>query len=375
MNFRTKIKYFLDLFKVLIPAKTPRDLIYFVTARCNARCPHCLYRKQVNDQTRIAQELKLDEIEKIAKNYGRLIKLSISGGEPFLRPDLPEIIKIFEKYCRPNIVDIPTNGSLPDTIEKTIKKILETTEIPVIEIQLSIDGPKGIFEKISGIEDNYDKIIRTYHLLDEIRKADKRLKIKMNFTYVPDNKNYVEPLVRELNKEYSFDRLQITFPHGYHIKNNVIDKLFYEEFYNLSKKINLEVKPPSLWDFHSLVFRAIKIIRDDFILKRMKDKNMGKYCGAGRKIIVIDDIGNVYPCEPIWQKIGNLKESDYDIKTILQGKTYQSFKKQHMGNHKCNCTWGNIAMDAIIHNPKYWPKILFNALKIFIYHARKRNKI
>ena len=375
MRVFAKIKYFFDIFRIIIPSITPRDLIFFVTARCNARCPHCLYKKQVNDQTRIVQELKLDEIEKIAKNYGRLVKLSISGGEPFIRTDLPEIIKIFGEYCRPDIVDIPTNGSLSETIEKSVKKILEITNIPVIEIQLSIDGPKGIFEKISGIEDNYDKIIKTYHLLDEIRKTNKRLKIKMNFTYVPDNKQYVEPLVHELNQKYNFDRLQITFPHGYHIKNTVIDKLFYEEFYNLSKKINLEIKPPSLWDFHSLIFRAVKMLRDDFILRRMKDKNMGRFCGAGKKIVVIDDIGNIYPCEPIWQKIGNLKQSDYDIKTILKGKNYEFFQKQYLGNHKCNCTWGNIAMDVIIHNPKYWPKILFNTLKIFIYHVRKRGKI
>jgi len=360
MKLGQKIKYFIDAFSILSPSMIPKDLIFFVTSR---------------DQTRISQELKLEEIEEIAKNYGPLIKLSISGGEPFIRIDLPEIIRIFNKYCHPNIVDIPTNGSLPEIIGKAVKRILKITKIPVVEIQLSIDGPKGIFEKISGIKDHYDKIIKTYHRLDKIRKEDKRLKIKMNFTYVPENKEYVESLVQELNKKYDFDRLQITFPHGYHIQRKVIDKLFYQDFYKISKKINLEVAPPNLWDWHSLIFRAIKILRDDFLLERMEDKNMGQFCGAGQKLIVIDDIGNVYPCEPMWKEIGNLRRNNYDIKNILKGDNYKFFKGKYLGKNKCNCTWGNIAMDAIIHNPKYWPKILLNTLKIFFYHAFKKRKI
>ncbi len=374
MKIISKIKYFFDIFNILIPSVTPKELIFFVTARCNAHCAHCLYKKQVDDQTRTSQELNLEEIEKIAQSYGRLIKLSISGGEPFIRNDLPEIIKIFNKYSQPNIVDIPTNGSLPKIIEKSVKEILRITNIPIIEIQLSIDGPKGIFEKISGIADHYDKIIETYQLLDAIRQKDERLKIKMNFTYVPENKQYVEPLVHQMNREYKFDRLQITFPHGHHIRNTVINKLFYQEFYTLSKKINMEVAPPNLWDFHSLIFRAIKMLRDDFLLKTMTHGNMGRFCGAGKKIVVIDDIANVYPCEVLWQSIGNLRKHNYNIKTILKGEKYQSFKKKYLGKNKCNCSWGNIALDAIIYNPLYWPKVIFNTFKIFFFHASKKNK-
>ncbi|MBI4708684.1 MAG: radical SAM protein [Candidatus Portnoybacteria bacterium] len=369
MSFSGKMKYIFDIFSIILPSKTPRDLIFFVTARCNAKCPHCLYRKQVDDQSRILQELKLEEIEKIARNYGRLVKLSISGGEPFIRKDLAQIIQLFDKYCQPSIIDIPTNGSLPEIAEKTVKEILKICRVPVLEIQLSLDGPKGIFEEISGIPDNYEKLFETFRRLEKIRQTDQRLKIKMNFTYVPQNKQYAQPLVFKLNQNYAFDRIQITFPHGHHIKNTVIDKLFYEEFYNLSKKINLEVKPPSIWDWHSLIFRAIKMMRDDFLLKRIKNSDMGQFCDAGKKMIVIDDIGNVYPCEPLWSEVGNLRDTNFNMPIIVKNETYRSFREKYLGKNKCNCTWGNIAMDAIIHNPLYWPKILFYTFKIFFYHA------
>ncbi len=95
---------------IILHPIVPPDLIFFVTSRCNASCHFCLFHDQVHDRERKKAELTIDEIEQIAKHYGSLTKLSLSGGEPFIRRDIAHIIRLFDTYCKPAIIDVPTNG-------------------------------------------------------------------------------------------------------------------------------------------------------------------------------------------------------------------------------------------------------------------------
>jgi len=64
--------------------RLPQSLIFFVTSRCNARCPFCLYYEQVSNPVAAKEELTVDEVNRIAAHYGTLHYLGISGGEPSL---------------------------------------------------------------------------------------------------------------------------------------------------------------------------------------------------------------------------------------------------------------------------------------------------
>ena len=65
------LKYF-----VVTEPKTPLQLIHFITSKCNAKCGHCFYWKNLNTKG----ELSLEEIEKITKHLPDLVILNISGG-------------------------------------------------------------------------------------------------------------------------------------------------------------------------------------------------------------------------------------------------------------------------------------------------------
>ena len=119
MNLLTYLKSSAILFK----HTNPRYVIFFITSKCNFTCDFCLYYKQVEDKIRKKEQLTLEEIEKIAKNYGKMVKLELSGGEPFLHPELAEICRIFFKYSKPQIIDIPTNGSFPKRIYEQTKSV------------------------------------------------------------------------------------------------------------------------------------------------------------------------------------------------------------------------------------------------------------
>ena len=67
--------------------RRPIHLTFFVTRRCNARCPFCFYLQSTEMAEADAAELSLEEIERISSSLGSLLWLAFSGGEIFLRKD------------------------------------------------------------------------------------------------------------------------------------------------------------------------------------------------------------------------------------------------------------------------------------------------
>ncbi len=68
----------------------PSYLILFVNNICQLRCDMCFYWDSMQVKT---TQLTLEEIEKLAKSLPNLLQLTLTGGEPSLRKDLPEIPK------------------------------------------------------------------------------------------------------------------------------------------------------------------------------------------------------------------------------------------------------------------------------------------
>ena len=64
--------------------------------------------------------------------------LGISGGEPFLRDDLSEIIKILYKNCSPLVVDLPTNGFYTQKIVSQVEDIAKHCKNMTVDVQLSM---------------------------------------------------------------------------------------------------------------------------------------------------------------------------------------------------------------------------------------------
>ena len=87
----------------------PLTFTFSVTAACQSRCKTCnignLYL--ANPQV-VKHNLSLEEIEQVFASLGPIYFFNISGGEPFMRPDLAEIIRLACIYLRPRLIHIPT---------------------------------------------------------------------------------------------------------------------------------------------------------------------------------------------------------------------------------------------------------------------------
>ena len=123
-----------------------------VTYRCNARCSMCSRYKK---PSRPDEEISIETIKKLPKMYFT----NITGGEPFIRTDLKDIVR--ELYKKSDRIVISTNGFFTDRIVDLCK------EFPDIGIRISIEGLEQTNNEIRGLQDGFNK---GYTTLTTLRK-------------------------------------------------------------------------------------------------------------------------------------------------------------------------------------------------------------
>ena len=99
-------------------------------------------------------ELSLEEFDRLLLDpFMRRIRwVNLTGGEPFLRKDLPDMIGLLAKRCPDlEIIAIPTNGFMPERTEEMVRRsldLLEGTDV-LLSVTVSIDGTTQAF-KLAG---------------------------------------------------------------------------------------------------------------------------------------------------------------------------------------------------------------------------------
>ena len=152
----------------------PRLLTYIVTFTCNARCVMCdSWRKPSDD-------LSIEEIERIFGELPRLDAVRLSGGEPFVRKDLPQIVQLVQRQLQPLVLHITSNGFLTDRIVAFCEE--RDRSLP-LHLLISIDGVGDKHDQVRGIAHAWDRAIETVRALAPRQKA-LRLKLAVNQTLV-----------------------------------------------------------------------------------------------------------------------------------------------------------------------------------------------
>ena len=175
--------------------KTPRALIFFITHRCNLRCSHCFFWREINQGV---TELTLDEIRKIARSMRHPLSLSLTGGEPFLRSDIPDILDAFNEGCGMHEAAVATNGVLTERIDQTVSDILKRRYLSSFGVQVSIDGTEATHDAIRQVPGTFQKAMKTIAALAELTKQDSRLSVHAGVAVQKRNLSELEAVVETL---------------------------------------------------------------------------------------------------------------------------------------------------------------------------------
>jgi GTP 3',8-cyclase len=144
-------------------ARPMRDLRISVMDRCNFRCPYCMPRETYHERYRFLgshERLSFDEIVRLARLFVPLgvRKLRLTGGEPLLRANLPDLIGDLTDIPGIEDVALTTNGILLARYASELKAAglrrvtvsLDSLE-PEVFARMS-GGFGGLDEVLAGIE-------------------------------------------------------------------------------------------------------------------------------------------------------------------------------------------------------------------------------
>ncbi len=262
-----------ELFWFTYKNRVPLYSIIELTYRCNLNCIHCYIPKEY----RRKKEISTEEFKKVILDIAELggLYLIFSGGEPFLRKDIFELISFSKKLNF--VVVVFSNGSL---ITKNVAKKLNDSGVDKVEVS------------IYGQEFVHDKFVKK-RVFKKVEKALALLKeYKINFALktVLTNYNYNEyEKIVDLAKK--FDVV---------LKNDLF----------LSAKINGKKDNLKLLLENSKILRFLR--ENKYYVKGTTTVNIKSLtCSAGFNVVSVSPEGNVYPCVEFPYLLGNIKEKSF----------------------------------------------------------------
>ena len=259
-----------------------------VTYRCNARCTMC---NRYKAPSKPEEEISIETIKKLPQMYFT----NITGGEPFIRNDLNDIVR--ELYKKSDRIVISTNGFFTDRIIDLCK------EFPNVGIRISIEGLEDTNNAIRGLENGFNRGYTTLKKLVEMNHPD----VGFGMTVQDANAKDLVPLYElsnEMNMEFATASLHNSF-YFVEAKNIIKDRpMVAQNFENLINEL-LKSNSPKKW------FRAYfnhGLINYIYGQKRLLP------CDMAFDTFFIDPYGDVMPCNGTKEKevMGNLNEQSWN---------------------------------------------------------------
>ncbi|MBA3530467.1 MAG: radical SAM protein, partial [Ardenticatenales bacterium] len=129
-----KLPLYWSFYKFGFPKMLPFSIVVSVSFRCNSKCKTCDVWRRPND------DLSIEEWRKVFHNLGNSpFYMTFTGGEPFLRGDLDEMVIAAYEECKPEVITIPTNGILTQRILEMTERMCTAAKGTNIGINLSLD--------------------------------------------------------------------------------------------------------------------------------------------------------------------------------------------------------------------------------------------
>jgi MoaA/NifB/PqqE/SkfB family radical SAM enzyme len=148
----------------------PTVMVYNVTYRCNARCVMCENWKKASDN-----EITAKEFNTLLENplFRDIEYLSISGGEPTLKEDLPSLVEIIvKKLPALKKMGFNTTGLTPSLVRERCAPIVQyCAESGVsLSLRVSIDGIGEIHDRIRNVPGAFEKAEESLHILMKLSR-------------------------------------------------------------------------------------------------------------------------------------------------------------------------------------------------------------
>jgi Fe-coproporphyrin III synthase len=272
----------------------PTDAIIAVTLNCNSRCVMCdIWRNEMSG------EMRPEEYRHLPTS---LKGINITGGEPFLRKDLPEIVNVIKKRCPKARLVISTHGFMPERIKELMPDILKID--PKIAVRISIDGLAKTHESVRGITGGFKRDMVSLEALRELGVIDLGIAMTVmdsNVEELPE----VYHLSEELGVEFSVTMATDSKVYFGDDKDKLRPRnndVLVEAFQTIIRS-EYSYWQPKRW------FRAWF---EKSLLQYALGKGRPLACDAGKGFFYLDSQGRVYACHILPTLLGDLRTQSWE---------------------------------------------------------------
>ncbi len=314
------------------------ELLY----RCNGKCNYCERWKSqekgmllVEDIEKIIRDLKSNNID---------FSLTLTGGEPFIHPQIKEIIELIISNNIPLVLN--TNGF---NLEKYIDFLNENRK-KIRSLNVSLDSPreKG-HDEIRGVPGGFKKIV------NNIKKIHSGMEVLLQATLTRDAlylMNEYADLAKSLGVEYRLQLVHESPDNLFKISDSNI-RIPEAEFDKFKDYIDefIEMHGSEFNYYQRIFYRLFPAY-----IKNHDEFKTIRCLAAGRYIYHIDPDGFVFPCENRRDvPLGNMRRSTiFDIISSEKTSAFRKLCKE--GKNNCECLYGCVSARNILY--QYFPFLM-----------------
>lgn len=281
-----------------------------------------------------------------------LLHLTVTGGEPFLRNDLVELILASVKSSGVPRISINTNGFLTEKIVSDMETLLNDLPGTELSLAVSLDGPEPVHDALRGVPGSYGKARETVFAVAPFLNRNKRLSLRVSSVLCSENAGALEALMEETS----------TWPISYHDLGLVRDVPRQDQLFLVKKYLHLtdrQLANASSGYLHGIEWRLQRQVRDAILAHLGEDKERHGPCLAGSRLVEVFPDGTVRGCEMEMMWASSLLKkggtAPFSLADIVRSPAARRFQQQAA---RCSCTFECACGCNAIFQPSQWWRLL-----------------
>ncbi len=292
--------------------------------------------------------------------------ITVSGGEPLLRDDAVEIMRLACEHCRPAILNIPTNGLLPQRISRAVGEVTATCPHTSFVVNLSLDGWGEDHDRIRGVPGNFERALETYRRLRALKSPN--LTLGVHTVVSRFNARQVPALYTRVQEELSPDsyiteiaeeRVELgTMGMDITPAGDIYTETIEQVMARMSHPSQSRHTPSGLgavtWAFRRRYYRLVQ--------QWLRERRQIIPCYAGWASAQISPEGDVWFCCVRAESVGNLRQAGYDFRRIWWGERAQSLREDVRAG-RCDCPLANAAYTNLLLHPPSLAGVMWDLVR------------
>jgi MoaA/NifB/PqqE/SkfB family radical SAM enzyme len=253
-----------------------------------------------------------------------LREIDITGGEPFLREDLADLLEWVcsaksTRFPQLRTVAITTNGLLTDRILAVVEPVLAPMRAQGLDLVLAcgLDAVGEQHDRIRNHKGAWRKLNATLDALEPLRAGSLNLILGIKTTIIPLNVEALEQIARFAEKHGLFTIISPCIITANRFGNSDLRAAMTLSDAEMQAVMRFYQGPSFAWSGHRLA-----------MLEYLKTGRMKKPCSAGFNTVFVRHTGEVFPCPVIPTLLGNIRQDL--LGEVLSCPTAAQFRR-HVG--------------------------------------------